>query len=351
MFASDHLTEGHAYSRDDLRQLFDIKDATLNTGILKLSGYQSICLFITEQKMKDRTPFNDNLVEDILDWDGQLKGRTDRLIREHASNGFELLIFYRKHKNAWPHAGFLYEGRFHYVSHTGSRPTHFILHRGGGTVFQAITSQMVSTNGDQLREREEEESREFRPRDQQDTEQALQETREQYTDSNGNTPAQSQPRADTPAKKELKVFYCYARTDQNLREQLEQHLSNLKRLYGFKTWFDRKINPGELWEEAIEEHLNNADLILLLISSDFMASDYCYNKEMQRALERHSNGEARVIPIILRPVHWKNAPFSKLQMLPTDALPVTSWTSFDSAFYDIAVGIESAIEDLLLSRR
>jgi hypothetical protein len=109
----------------------------------------------------------------------------------------------------------------------------------------------------------------------------------------------------TSATNDLKIFYCYARE--------EQHLSNLKRLYHLKIWFDREILPGENWETIIEENLNTADLVLLLITPAFMAFDYCSNKEMLRALERYAKGEARVIPIHLRPVHWKNAPFSMIQ--------------------------------------
>lgn len=149
---------------------------------------------------------------------------------------------------------------------------------------------------------------------------------------------------------ELKVFYSYSHKDQDYRQQLENHLSNLKRLYHLRTWFDREIIPGENWEHVLDEHLNTADLIFLLISPDFMASDYCYNNEMQRALDRHARGEAKVIPIIIRRVHWKDAPFSHIQLLPTDAKPVKSWTDQDEAFYNIALGIEQAIQDLLHSR-
>jgi tetratricopeptide (TPR) repeat protein len=148
-------------------------------------------------------------------------------------------------------------------------------------------------------------------------------------------------------EKELNVFYCYAREDQSLSQKLEQHLSNLKRLYHLNTWFDRQILPGDNWAEVIEKNLNSADLILLLISPDFMASDYCYSQEMKRALTRHAQGEVRVIPILLRPVHWKNAPFSFIQMLPKDALPVTLWLNLDEAFYDIVLGIEKVIKNLL----
>ena len=123
---------------------------------------------------------------------------------------------------------------------------------------------------------------------------------------------------DTP-KREIKLFYCYAREDRPLRDELEKHLSWLKRRYQLTNWHDREILPGEEWEQAIDTHLNSAHLILLLVSPDFMASDYCYGKEMKRALERHKAGTCRVVPILLRPTFWEEAPFSSLQLLPTDA--------------------------------
>src|SRR5258708_1674944 len=155
----------------------------------------------------------------------------------------------------------------------------------------------------------------------------------------------------TPSIKGLKVFYSYAHKDQEYRQQLENHLSNLKRLYQLRTWFDREIIPGENWEQVLDEHLNTADLIFLLISPDFMASDYCYNKEMQRALKRRAKGAAKLIPIYMRNVHWKDAPFSTIQMLPKDALPVTRWPDIDDAFYDTVLGIEQVIKQLLFSRK
>jgi tetratricopeptide (TPR) repeat protein len=151
--------------------------------------------------------------------------------------------------------------------------------------------------------------------------------------------------------KTLKMFYCYARKDQELREELEHHLADLKRFYHIESWFDHQISPGENWEKTIEEQLNQADLILLLISPDFLASDYCYNNEMQRALIRHNKGEAKIIPIILRPVHWISNPFSTIQTLPKDARPVTKWTHIDDAFCNIAIEIEKIIKDLLFTRK
>src|SRR5258708_4903130 len=149
--------------------------------------------------------------------------------------------------------------------------------------------------------------------------------------------------------KTLKLFYCYAREDKALREQLERHLASLKRQHHITTWYDREILPGAAWEKEIDTHLNAAHIILLLVSPDFMASDYCYGIEMKRALERHEAGTARVIPIIVRPVDWVEAPFSQLQVLPTDAQPVTLWSDRDHAFTDIARHIRTAVKDMQTS--
>src|SRR5437868_5561274 len=153
--------------------------------------------------------------------------------------------------------------------------------------------------------------------------------------------------ADTP-KQEIKLFYCYARKDKPLRDELEVHLSWLKRRYQLTNWHDREILPGEKWEQAIAKHLNTAHLILLLISPDFMASDYCYGKEMHRALERHKAGTCRVVPILLRPTYWEDAPFSSLQLLPTDVRPITLWTDRDEAFQNVVTEVSRTIKDLLI---
>jgi hypothetical protein len=110
---------------------------------------------------------------------------------------------------------------------------------------------------------------------------------------------------------------------------------------------NRVIAPGEHLYDEIDTHLEVAKIVLLLVSSDFIASDYCYAEEMRRALLRHERGLARVIPIIVRPVDWKGAPFASLKMLPKDGKAATSWSNRDEAFRDIAVGIRTAIEELL----
>jgi tetratricopeptide (TPR) repeat protein len=149
-------------------------------------------------------------------------------------------------------------------------------------------------------------------------------------------------------KQEIKLFYCYAQEDKGLRDELEKHLSWLKRRYQLTNWYDREILPGEEWEQVIDTHLNTAHLILLLISPDFMASDYCYGKEMKRALERHQAGTCRVLPILLRPTYWEEAPFSTIQLLPIDAKPITRWPDREEAFQGVVAEISRTIKDLLI---
>src|SRR5207249_6348352 len=119
----------------------------------------------------------------------------------------------------------------------------------------------------------------------------------------------------------VKIFFCYAREDEPLLEKLKQHLKPLQRQGLIDIWYDRDISAGTEWESEIKKHLNSADIILLLVSPAFMSSDYCYSVEMLHALERHKREEVRVIPVIVRPVHWKDRRLGKLQVLPPDALP------------------------------
>lgn len=151
---------------------------------------------------------------------------------------------------------------------------------------------------------------------------------------------------ETTEPKVLKIFYCYARKDKPLRDEMDLHLSALKRQNSVITWADHEIAPGEDWAKDINRHLNDADIIFLLVSPNFMGSDYCYGIEMRRALERHEQKQARVIPIILRPVDWEDAPFSNLQVLPTNAQPVTGWPDHDAAFADIVKNLRPMIKTL-----
>lgn len=126
---SDQLTLEKIYTRDDLRNLFSITDATLNTGIFSPKGTSSVWLFITEEKTADRTPYRDQLQGDRLDWQGQMSSRKDALIINHQTRGLELLVFFRKKKSEYPGFGFRYLGPFVYSSHTGNKPTNFVLQR------------------------------------------------------------------------------------------------------------------------------------------------------------------------------------------------------------------------------
>jgi hypothetical protein len=144
----------------------------------------------------------------------------------------------------------------------------------------------------------------------------------------------------------LKIFYCYAHEDRALRDLIDKHLSGLKRQGHVVVWYDREIQAGMEWEREIERRLSMAHIILLLVSADFMSSDYCYGKEMQRALEMHEQGKVRVLPILLRPVDWQDAPFAKLQILPTGALPITEWQNQDKALADIAQQIRVVVTAL-----
>ena len=148
-------------------------------------------------------------------------------------------------------------------------------------------------------------------------------------------------------EKPLGVFCCYARKDQQRLNELRTHLAPLRHQGLVTLWADTDIDAGTEWEKELGLHLNTAHIILLLISPDFIASDYCYNKEMKRALERHERSEARVIPIILRPCAWKKAPFGKLQAMPRDAKPITTWDNSDEAFNDVSERLRDVVEEIL----
>jgi len=143
----------------------------------------------------------------------------------------------------------------------------------------------------------------------------------------------------------VEVFFSYAHEDEGLRDELAKHLKLLQREGAISMWHDRRIVAGDEWKGAIDARLESAGIILLLISPDFIASDYCWDVEVKRAMARHAAGEARVIPIILRPCDWQSAPFGKLQGLPKDAKPVTSWEDRDKALLDVVLGIRRVAEE------
>lgn len=143
-----------------------------------------------------------------------------------------------------------------------------------------------------------------------------------------------------------KVFFSYSHADERLRDQLEKQLAMLKRQGVIETWHDRRIGAGQNIDKVIDEHINTDEIILLLVSSDFLASDYCYDTEMQRAMERHDAGEAIVIPVILRACDWHHAPFGKLNATPRDGKPITQWPDIDEAFLQVAKAVREAAASL-----
>jgi internalin A len=144
----------------------------------------------------------------------------------------------------------------------------------------------------------------------------------------------------------VQLFYSYSHKDESLRNELETHLKLLKRRGLIETWHDRKIEAGEDWKRRIDDNLELADIILLLISADFIASDYCWDLEMKRALERHDSKDALVVPVIVRDVVWKTGPFAKLQALPKDGKAITKWANRDSAWRNVAEGLEKVVQQI-----
>jgi len=144
----------------------------------------------------------------------------------------------------------------------------------------------------------------------------------------------------------MRIFYSYSHRDEKMRDKLERHLSALKQSGVVSEWHDRKILAGDDFDHTISEHLEKADVILFLVSADFLASTYIREVEVKRAMERHKARAARVIPVVLRPVDLKGVPFQDLLRLPKDGLAVTEWKTQDSAFANIAQGIRGVAEQM-----
>jgi len=147
----------------------------------------------------------------------------------------------------------------------------------------------------------------------------------------------------------INIFFAYSREDFALRDRLDKHLSGLKRKNYINTWYDGKIDAGKEWEKEIDSNLSKSDIVLLLISADFIASDYCYDIEMTKAISRHEKGDAVIIPIILNPCDWSDLPFSKIQGLPQNGKPITSnyWENSEIALNEVAKSIKDIVENLL----
>ena len=149
---------------------------------------------------------------------------------------------------------------------------------------------------------------------------------------NRDSYVESAPKIQGKGGRPAEIFLSYSHRDRKLADELKSHLSVLMRQELIGSWHDRMLAAGTDWQGQVDPHLESADVILLLVSADYLASDYCYDVEMKRALERHDAGSATVIPIILRPVDWHETPFGKLQALPKGGVAITSWSSRDEAW-------------------
>jgi TIR domain len=147
----------------------------------------------------------------------------------------------------------------------------------------------------------------------------------------------------------IRVFYSYAHEDKALRDELEKYLMALKRQGLIEPWHDRDISAGKDWKHEIDTYLNRAQIILLLISKNFIHSDYCYGIELSRAIQRGKANEATIIPILLRPCDWEELSFSEYQVLPKNQQPISSryWRNQDEAFREVAKGIREVVQQYI----
>lgn len=166
----------------------------------------------------------------------------------------------------------------------------------------------------------------------------------------GRGPGGSVALAGDPDGQTLKVFVSYSHADEKLKDAVLRHLKPLERMGLISEWHDRKLLAGDRWAEEISRGIEDADIVLLLISIDFINSKYCYDVELDRALERHAEGSCRVIPIILRGCLWQHTPFAKLQALPRDGKPAVSWPDLDEALASVADGLRATAAELLAGR-
>jgi formylglycine-generating enzyme required for sulfatase activity len=148
----------------------------------------------------------------------------------------------------------------------------------------------------------------------------------------------------------LQIFIAYARKDASFLDELRTHFTPLERSGKVKIWYDGKIEPGAVWEQSIKENLHKADVILLLVSADAIASDYFYDKEMTDALARHNSGTARVVPLIVRPCAWQETPLGELQALPRDAMAVTEWANRDAAYANAVNSLTAILNSIRMER-
>jgi hypothetical protein len=149
------------------------------------------------------------------------------------------------------------------------------------------------------------------------------------------------------AAERLKVFVSYSHADKELKDRLVKHLRPLEHENLIEVWVDQQISAGDDWDKEISKKLGEADIVLTLISVDFVNSKYCYDVELEKALEREVSGDAKVIPVVLRSCLWTRSPLGRLKALPTDGKAVTTWEDTDEALTIVANGIRDSAVLLL----
>lgn len=150
----------------------------------------------------------------------------------------------------------------------------------------------------------------------------------------------------SPSARPIKVFCSYSADDEAYRRAFDTALAGLRRAGLVETWSFRSILPGEVVDSRVAQALDEADIVVLLVSSSFLDSDYCWDVEMRRAVERHDRGEARLVPVIVRSCEWSDAPFAGLSALPQDARPVASWSHPDEAWTSVARGVRTLVGEI-----
>ncbi|MEO4030411.1 toll/interleukin-1 receptor domain-containing protein [Chromobacterium vaccinii] len=156
--------------------------------------------------------------------------------------------------------------------------------------------------------------------------------------------------AHTPDAKALSVFISYSHADEAIKTELIKHLEPLKKLNLIETWHDRMISPGDDWAKTISKNLETADIIILLISIDFINSKYCFDIELEKALELHQEQRSVVVPVIVRNCLWQHTSFAKIQALPKDGKAVKSFLDIDDALTSVVDGIRLVAEQVINRR-
>ena len=135
------------------------------------------------------------------------------------------------------------------------------------------------------------------------------------------------------------IFISYSHVDERTLDRLHKHLAMLQRDGLISAWYDRAILPGADLNADISQELDAGDIFVALVSPDYLASNYCYEKEFERALARHERGEMRIVPVIVEPCDWLSSPLQKFMALPKDGKPISEWTNANTAYLDVVTGL------------